>query len=38
MSIMEEFLGSSTLFGGNMPFIEEQYDRYLADPSSVADS
>ncbi|MEO5740508.1 MAG: 2-oxoglutarate dehydrogenase E1 component, partial [Vicinamibacterales bacterium] len=30
--------GSSTLFGGNMPFIEEQYDRYLADPASVGES
>ena len=38
MSMMEEFLASSTLFGGNMPFIEEQYERYLADPSSVDDS
>ena len=38
MSIMEEFLGSSTLFGGNMPFIEEQYERYLADPASVDES
>ncbi|MEO8136385.1 MAG: 2-oxoglutarate dehydrogenase E1 component [Betaproteobacteria bacterium] len=36
--MMTEFLGSSTLFGGNMPFIEEQYDRYLADPSSVGES
>ena len=38
MSIMEEFLGTSTLFGGNMPFIEEQYERYLAEPTSVSDS
>ena len=26
---------SSFLFGGNAPYIEEQYDRYLIDPSSV---
>ena len=38
MSMMEEFVGTSTLFGGNMPFIEEQYERYLADPASVGDS
>jgi 2-oxoglutarate dehydrogenase E1 component len=38
MSMMEEFLGTSTLFGGNMPFIEEQYERYLADPPSVGES
>src|SRR3954454_21387982 len=38
MSIMEEFRGSSTLFGGNMPFIEEQYERYLADPASVTET
>ena len=38
MSMMEEFRGTSTLFGGNMPFIEEQYERYLADPGSVGDS
>jgi 2-oxoglutarate dehydrogenase E1 component len=37
-SSMEEFRGTSTLFGGNMPFIEEQYERYLADPASVAES
>jgi len=38
MSMMEEFRGTSTLFGGNMPFIEEQYERYLADPASVGES
>ena len=27
---------SSTLFGGNAPFIEEQYERYLADPAAVS--
>ncbi len=34
--MMKEFLESSTIFGGNMPYIEEQYERYLEDPSSVA--
>jgi 2-oxoglutarate dehydrogenase E1 component len=35
MGGMTEFLASSTLFGGNAPFIEELYERYLADPQSV---
>ncbi|MEO5699588.1 MAG: 2-oxoglutarate dehydrogenase E1 component [Casimicrobiaceae bacterium] len=35
MSIMQELQSSSTLFGGNIPFIEEQYENYLADPDSV---
>jgi 2-oxoglutarate dehydrogenase E1 component len=35
MSGMREFESTSTLFGGNAPFIEEQYERYLADPASV---
>src|SRR5438874_10989912 len=35
MGSMTEFLSSSTLFGSNAPFIEELYDRYLADPTSV---
>lgn len=28
---------SSFLFGGNAPYVEEQYELYLADPASVAD-
>jgi 2-oxoglutarate dehydrogenase E1 component len=35
MSTMQEFQSSSTLFGGNAPFIEEQYEAYLADPGAV---
>ena len=31
-------VGTSTLFGGNMPFIEDQYERYLAEPASVGES
>src|SRR5205085_3024738 len=27
---------TSTLFGGNAPFIEDQYEQYLANPGSVA--
>src|SRR5438552_15238205 len=37
MGSMTEFLSSSTLFGSNAPFIEELYERYLADPTSVDD-
>ena len=35
MSTMREFESTSTLFGGNAPFIEEQYERYLANPTAV---
>ena len=35
MSIMEQFESTSALFGGNAPFIEEQYEAYLADPGAV---
>ena len=35
MSMMKNSSRRSTLFGGNAPFIEEQYERYLADPASV---
>src|SRR5207249_7400517 len=35
MGSMTEFLSSSTLFGSNAPFIEELYERYLADPASI---
>jgi len=33
--MMKQFLDSSYLFGGNAPFIEELYEKYLADPGSV---
>ena len=33
---MQEFASGSTLFGGNAPYIEEQYERYLADPDDVS--
>ena len=35
MSMMQEYEQSSTLFGGNAPFIEEQYEAYLSDPDAV---
>jgi 2-oxoglutarate dehydrogenase complex dehydrogenase (E1) component-like enzyme len=33
---MKDFEASSHLFGANAPFVEELYERYLADPASVA--
>ncbi|TAG75320.1 MAG: 2-oxoglutarate dehydrogenase E1 component, partial [Burkholderiales bacterium] len=33
--MMNELQQTSTIFGGNMPYIEEQYENYLANPSSV---
>ena len=33
--MMNELQQTSTIFGGNMPYIEEQYENYLADPASV---
>src|SRR5215813_143838 len=33
--MLKQFLENSYLFGGNAPFIEEQYEKYLADPASV---
>jgi 2-oxoglutarate dehydrogenase E1 component len=36
MSMMREFEQNSTLFGGNAPFIEEQYEAYLSDPGAVS--
>ena len=37
-SVMQEFAATSQLYGANAPFVEEQYERYLADPKSVDDS
>src|SRR5262245_5484384 len=36
MSTMQEYGATSTLFGGNVPFIEAQYEQYLANPNSIA--
>src|SRR5687767_5265057 len=33
--MLKEFLNSSYLFGGNAPFIEELYEKYLANPQSI---
>src|SRR5689334_20402453 len=34
-SQMKEFEATSNLYGANAPYVEEQYERYLADPASV---
>jgi 2-oxoglutarate dehydrogenase E1 component len=33
--MMKQLLGNSYLFGGNAPFIEDLYERYLANPGAV---
>src|ERR1700753_3446474 len=33
--MLMEKIQSSFLFGGNAPYVEEQYELYLADPASV---
>ena len=33
--MMKEFLNNSYLFGGNAPFIEDLYEKYLVNPASV---
>jgi 2-oxoglutarate dehydrogenase E1 component len=33
--MMKEYLGSSYLFGGNAPFIEDLYETYLENPEAV---
>ena len=35
--MMKQFLANSYLFGGNAPYVEEQYEAYLDNPASVSD-
>jgi 2-oxoglutarate dehydrogenase E1 component len=35
--MMMRNLSSSFLFGGNAPYVEEQYEAYLADPNTVSE-
>src|SRR3954469_19596072 len=35
MSAMRDFLDNSYLFGGNAPFIEDLYEKYLVNPQAV---
>ncbi len=37
-SVYVAYNGNSYLFGGNAPYVEEMYENYLADPTSVPDS
>src|SRR5262245_34006789 len=34
-SVMKEFEATSNLYGSNAPYVEELYERYLANPDSV---
>src|SRR5216110_568381 len=36
-SAMRQFLDNSYLFGGNAPFIEDLYEKYLVNPAAVPD-
>ena len=33
--MMNQLFGTSLLFGGNAPFVEELYENYLDNPASV---
>src|SRR5688500_15087485 len=35
--MLKQFLNSSYIFGGNAPFIEELYEKYLSNPQSIAE-
>ncbi|MEP6558744.1 MAG: 2-oxoglutarate dehydrogenase E1 component, partial [Burkholderiales bacterium] len=37
-SVYQSFQGNTYLFGGNAPYVEEMYENYLADPTSVDDN
>ena len=37
-SVYAAYLGNSYLFGGNAPYVEELYERYLTNPGSVPDN
>src|SRR5207237_4337339 len=34
-SVMRQFQDNSYLFGGNAPFIEDLYEKYLVNPAAV---
>src|SRR5919106_6173320 len=33
--MLKDFLANSYLFGGNAPFIEDLYEKYLSNPQSI---
>ncbi len=37
-SVFSAYQGTTYLFGGNAPYVEEMYENYLANPGSVPDS
>lgn len=37
-NMMQSYRGTSYLFGGNAPYVEELYEAYLNDPGSVAET
>src|SRR6185369_13277563 len=37
-SVYTAYQGNSYLFGGNAPYVEEMYENYLADPTSVPET
>ena len=37
-SIYVAYKGNSYLFGGNAPYVEEMYEKYLENPGSVPDN
>ena len=36
--MLKEFMNNSYLFGGNAPFIEELYEKYLSNPQSIPEA
>ena len=37
-NVYAAYSGNSYLFGGNAPYVEEMYENYLADPTSVPEN
>src|SRR5688572_8918053 len=37
-SVYTAYSGNSYLFGGNAPYVEEMYENYLANPTSVPET
>ncbi len=37
-TVYQAYLGNTFLFGGNAPYVEEMYENYLTNPSSVSNS
>jgi len=36
--VYQAYQGNTYLFGGNAPYVEEMYENYLANPTSVPDN